>query len=163
MKVSDIILGSLVAGIGLIALIAASMQPKPFFGSGYGGGFFPSIVGVALVLAGAMLTLSSLRDKTVRPLVIMGDWVRSPRHVSNVAVVLASLVFYIFFSNALGFIVTSLLVMFATLVQFTRDPVRSAVVAAVTTIVVKIGFQDFLLVPLQWGILEQYAGALSWR
>lgn len=41
MKVSDIIMGPIIIAIGAITLIAASMQPKPFFGSGYGGGCSP--------------------------------------------------------------------------------------------------------------------------
>lgn len=163
MKVSDVILGPIVALIGAIALIASSMQPKPFFGGSYGGGFFPSIISVALIAAGGLLTLESIRSKSLRPLLQMGPWVHSPRHIANGGVVLGSLVFYILFSESLGFIIISVIVVFATLLQFTRAPLSSLIVALVATAVVKIGFQDLLLVPLPWGLLEPYAGVLTWK
>ncbi|MCO5073661.1 MAG: tripartite tricarboxylate transporter TctB family protein [Rhizobiaceae bacterium] len=163
MKVSDLIMGPVIVGIGIIALVAATMQPKPFFGTGYGGGFFPSVIGYALVVAGLLLTLNGWRERAIQPLLVIGNWARSPRHIANAAVVLASLGFYIFFSTYLGFIIASFLVVFANLLQFTRAPGRSLVVAVLTILVVKVSFQDLLLVPLPWGLLEPYAGALSWR
>lgn len=163
MKVSDIIMGPIIVGIGAIALIASTMQPKPFFGSGYGGGLFPSIVGTALVLAGLMLILNGWRERGVQPLLVMGSWVRSPRHIANAAVVLGAIAFYVLFSNALGFILAGFLVVFATLLQFTRAAVPSLIVAVVTTLVVKFAFQDMLLVPLPWGVLQPYVGVLTWR
>ena len=163
MKVSDIIMGPIIAGIGILAIVAATMQPKPFFGTGYGGGFFPSIIGYALVVAGGLLLVNGWRQRDVQPLVVMGSWVRSPTHMANAAVVLGVLVFYILFSNFLGFVIAGFVVVFATLLQFTRSPVRSLILAGVTTLVVKFAFQDMLLVPLPWGLLEPYAGVLSWR
>lgn len=163
MKVSDIIMGPIIGGIGLITLIAASMQPKPFFGSGYGGGLFPSIVGSSLIVAGLLLTLGGWRDRGAQPLLVMGSWVHSPRHIANACMVLGVIAFYVLFSDALGFILAGFVVVFATLLQFTRAPVPSLVVAVVTTLVAKFAFQDMLLVPLPWGILQPYAGVLTWR
>lgn len=163
MKVSDIIMGPVIAMIGLITLIAASMQPKPFFGTGYGGGLFPSIIGCGLVAAGSVLALNGWRQRGLQPLVVMGNWVRSPRHVANAATALGMILFYVLFSNYLGYMIAGFLVIFITLLQFTHAPLKSLAVAAVTTLVVKFGFQDLLLVPLPWGLLEPYAGVLSWR
>src|SRR5690606_21356104 len=112
MKVSDIIMGPIIIAIGAITLIAASMQPKPFFGSGYGGGLFPSVVGSGLVVAGLLLALNGWRERGVQPLLVMGNWVRSPRHIANAAVVLGAIAFYVLFSNYLGFIFAGFLVVF---------------------------------------------------
>lgn len=163
MKLSDILMGPIIVAIGIVALIAASVQPKPFFGTGYGGGLFPTVVGCGLLLAGVLLTLNGWKERASQPLVVIGGWVQSPRHIANAAVVLGVLVFYILFSKFLGFILAGFVVVFVTLLQFTRAPVRSLIVALVTTLVVKVGFQDVLLVPLPWGILEPYAGVLTWR
>lgn len=163
MKVSDVILGPIVVAIGVIALIAASMQPKPFFGGGYGGGFFPAIAGGVLIVAGIALAFTGWQQRAATPLLEMGSWVNSPRHIANAVVVIGSLIFYILLSNFLGFIIAGFLVTFVTLLQFTRAPLGSFVVAAVAILVVKVGFQDFLLVPLPWGLLEPYAGVLTWR
>lgn len=165
MKVSDVILGPLVVAIGLIALYASSLQPRPFFGSAYGGGLFPTIVAIGLVAGGLMLTLSGWREHAAAAtrLVEMGSWIRSPRHVANVLVVLGALLFYILTSNWLGFIISGFITVLAPLLQFTRAPLASAIVSVVTIVVVKIGFQDILLVPLPWGLLEPFAGVLRWR
>lgn len=163
MKVSDIVLGPVVVAIGLIALYASTLQPRPFFGSAYGGGLFPTIIGIGLVGAGAVLTLSGRRERAGARLVEMGGWLGSPRHVANVLVVLGALLFYILTSTWLGFIISGFITVLVPLLQFTRAPLPSLVVAAITIAVVKIAFQDMLLVPLPWGLLEPYAGVLRWR
>ena len=163
MKVSDVILGPIVLAIGLMALYASTLQPKPFFGSAYGGGLFPSIIGIALICGGALLTLSGWRERAGARLVDFGSWISSPRHIANVLVVLGALLFYILTSNWLGFIISGFITVLAPLLQFTRAPVASLVVAVITIVVVKIGFQDILLVPLPWGLLEPYVGVLTWR
>jgi len=163
MKVSDVILGPIVLAIGLMALYASTLQPKPFFGSAYGGGLFPSIIGIALICGGALLTLSGWRERAGARLVDFGNWISSPRHIANVLVVLGALLFYILTSNWLGFIISGFITVLAPLLQFTRAPVASLVVAVITIVVVKIGFQDILLVPLPWGLLEPYVGVLTWR
>lgn len=167
MKVSDAILGPIVMAIGLIAIYASSLQPRPFFGSAYGGGFFPTIVGIGLVGGGLLLTLSGWRERhasgTAPRFVEMGGWVRSPRHVANVIVVIGALIFYIATSDWLGFLISGFIVVFVTMYQFSRALLVSLVIAIVTIVVAKLAFQDVLLVPLPWGLLEPYAGVLRWR
>lgn len=163
MKVADVILGPFVVAIGIVALLAASMQPKPFFGGGYGGGFFPSIIGIGLVGAGLLLTWSGWRERAATPLLVLGDWVRSPRHIANVATVIGALLFYIFTSGWLGFILSGLIALFVTMLQFSRAFLLSLAISVIAILIVKVSFQDLLLVPLPWGVLEPYAGALTWR
>jgi len=163
MKVSDLILGPTIAALGAIVLVASSQQPKPVFGGSYGGGFFPSILGVVLIFCGLALAWTGWRKRADVPLLAMGNWVESPRHIGNVAVVLVTLLFYILTSGFLGFIVSAGLVCFALLWQFTRKPLMSLLIAVVTVIAAKSLFQDLLLVPLPWGFLEPYAGVLTWR
>lgn len=163
MKVSDIIMGPLLAALGVIVLVASSMQPKPVFGSAYGGGFFPSILGAVLLVTGVILATAGWRNRAATPLVVMGDWVESPRHVANTAIVLGALLFFILTSEALGFLISAVIAVLALLLQFTRKPMLSILVAVATVIVAKLAFQDVLLVPLPWGILEPFAGVLTWR
>lgn len=163
MKVSDLILGPIIAALAVIILVASSMQPKPVFGGAYGGGFFPTILGAVLLLCGLALTYTGWRKRASVPLLAMGNWVESPRHVANTIAVLGTLLFYILTSGFLGFIISAGLACFALLWQFTRRPVSSLVIALVTVIVAKWLFQDMLLVPLPWGFLEPFAGVLSWR
>lgn len=171
MKVSDVVLGPVIVAIGLIAIYASSLQPRPFFGSAYGGGFFPTIVGIGLVGGGLLLTVSGWRERVAARgatgaalgLVAMGGWIRSPRHVGNVLVVLCALIFYIATSDWLGFLISGFIVVFATMYQFSRALLTTLVVSLITILVAKLAFQDLLLVPLPWGLLEPYAGVLRWR
>jgi len=163
MKVSDIVLGPIVVALGVIALIASSMQPRPIFGGGYGGGFFPAIVGIGLVGTGLILSWNGWRERAAVPLVAFESWIHSRRHLANVAVVIAALLFYILTSSWLGFIITGFISLFVTMLQFTRAPLASFIVSVATIAVVKVTFQDMMLVPLPWGLLEAYAGVLTWR
>ncbi|RUT28258.1 hypothetical protein EMQ25_16865 [Arsenicitalea aurantiaca] len=163
MKVSDLILGPVIALFGVLVMVAATLQPRPIFGSGYGGGFFPGFIGTGLLLAGLMLAWTGWRSRDTGPLLVMGAWARSPVHLANAATVIAALIVYILASGFLGFLITGAMVTFATLWQFTRQPVMSLAVTIVAVIVVKYIFQDLLLVPLPLGVLSPFAGILSWR
>lgn len=163
MKVGDHIVGPVIAVIGAAILIAASQQPRPFFGGGYGGGFLPSILGSGLLVSGLVLGWTGWRARATSPLIEFGDWVESPRHIGNVAVVIGALIFYILTSDSLGFLLSGTIVLFVTLLQFTRHAIKSLLVSLIAIVVIKVMFQDILLVPLPWGILEDYAGVLTWR
>jgi len=163
MKVGDHILGPVIALGGAAVMIAASQQPKPVFGSSMGGGFFPSLLGAGLILSGLVLGLGGWRRRNVAPMFRPGAWVGSPRHVANVATVIGGLILYIATSRTLGFMPAGTLVLFLTLWQFTRRPALSLLVSVISILVIKVMFQDMLRVPLPWGVLEPWAGPLTWR
>jgi putative tricarboxylic transport membrane protein len=128
-------------------------------GQDYGAAFFPRVIAVAMALLGASLIVHGLRTRAGNPWVETLDWMRSPRHAANFALILAALVFYILISDTLGFALSSIIILFVLLLRL-RGPATwrsSAAIAIVGTIVIQQFFGQFLRVPLPWGVFEAYA------
>ncbi len=158
MKVNDAISGALFVGLaGLIFVFTSHFRVMP--GQDYGAAFFPRAIAVLMVLLGAALIVNGIRERGVKPWAETLDWMRSPRHVANFALVLAAIVFYILISDSLGFAITAVVTLYALLLWL-RGPrfwVSSAVISLVAMIAIQQFFGQFLRVPLPWGILEAYA------
>jgi putative tricarboxylic transport membrane protein len=73
------------------------------------------------------------------------------------AVLLGSVVFYILVSDALGFLITAVLMLMALFRSLQVAWGRSAFWAVVATLVVHFAFYKLLRVPLPWGILTPMA------
>jgi putative tricarboxylic transport membrane protein len=157
-KVNDAVSGALFVGLaGLIFFFTSHFRSMP--GQDYGAAFFPRTIAVLMALLGAALIVKGIRERSGKPWVEALDWMRSPRHVANFALVLAALVFYILVSDSLGFAITAFLVLYALLLWLRGPPfwVSSAVISLVSMIGIHQFFGQFLRVPLPWGILESYA------
>ena len=86
------------------------------------------------------------------------DWVRSPRHIAALVVLLGSVVFYIAASDWLGFLPTAALILFAMFVGAAGAAApRALLLAVVATLVIHFAFYKLLRVPLPWGLLTPYA------
>jgi putative tricarboxylic transport membrane protein len=91
----------------------------------------------------------------VQPLVGGGAWLRSGPHLINFLAVVGGLLLYLLLSDWLGFILTSLLLLFCWLVLFRGGkPVSSLVIALGVTLAVDYAFSQLLLVPLPLGVLQ---------
>ena len=85
-------------------------------------------------------------------LVVLGEWTKSPKLVSNICLIPGSLVFYMLVSNLLGFIVT-VIVMLTFTIWWLRGHLLSAFVVSVASAVsVYAFFSKLMLVPLPAGI-----------
>jgi putative tricarboxylic transport membrane protein len=152
-------LNDAVIGIALIlfalAMIAYTRTFPAMPGQDYGPALFPVLIGIGLVVAGGILVASGLRRRRAEPLFGGGAWLRSPPHVVNFLAVVGGLLFYILASDWLGFILTSLLLLFGWLLLFRGGkPISSLVIALVVTLVVDYAFSQLLLVPLPLGLLQ---------
>lgn len=158
MKVNDAISGAFfVALAGLIFAFTAHFRSMP--GQDYGAGFFPRTIAVVMAILGVSLIVTGLRNRAGRPWAETFEWMRSPRHAANFALVLAALVFYILVSDSLGFAITGFLTLYVLLLWL-RGPrfwLSSAVISVASIVVIQQFFGEFLRVPLPWGILEAYA------
>ena len=86
------------------------------------------------------------------------DWARSRWHVANFILVIASLVFYILFSDIVGFDLIGTMILFALFASLRKGHLGSSFVSAlVATCIIHYVFGHFLRVPLPWGIFENYA------
>jgi putative tricarboxylic transport membrane protein len=152
-------LNDAVIGVALVLFALAMILYTRTFpampGQDYGPALFPVLIGSGFLLTGAILIVSGLSRLRSEPLFGSGEWLRSGPHVTNFLSVVGGLLFYILISNWLGFIPTSLLLLFCWLVLFRGGkPISSFLIALAVTLVVDYAFSQLLLVPLPLGVLQ---------
>ncbi len=110
MKFNDAIVGLVVALFGALVISQAWYFPKAQH-IPYGPGFLPTLLGIGLIICGSVLTIGRLVARDRQPLLALGEWSRSPRHVVGFLLVLASLGFYVLFADDIGHFVCSVLIL----------------------------------------------------
>ena len=156
MKLNDAIFGLVLLALGGIVLFAIQGFPK-IPGQSVGPALFPGMIATGLCIAGALLVLRGVRERARQPWLVWDDWVRSPRHIVALVVLLGSVVFYIAASNWLGFLPTAALILMALFSVLRVPPGRAALLAVVATLAIHFAFYKLLRVPLPWGVLTPYA------
>jgi len=156
MRLNDAIFGLLLVALGGFVLFAVQGFPK-IPGQPVGPALFPGLVACGLCVAGLVLLVQGWRARATQRWLEWGDWVRSPRHVIALGVLLAGIVFYIAASGRLGFIPTSVIILAGLLLALRVKPGRAIAVAVIATLVVHFAFYKLLRVPLPWGVLAPYA------
>jgi putative tricarboxylic transport membrane protein len=152
-------LNDAVIGIALVLFALAMIWHTRSFpampGQDYGPALFPTLIGIGFIVTGAILIASGLARRRTEPWFAGGAWLRSSHHVIDFLAVVGGLLFYILASDWLGFILTSLLLLFGWLVLFRGGrPISSLVIAVAVTLVVDYAFSQLLLVPLPLGVLQ---------
>lgn len=156
MKLNDAVLGLVFLALGSSVLFAIRNFPK-IPGQPVGPALFPGLIAAGLCVAGALLVFGGLRQRPRQPWLVWEDWVRSPRHVLALAVLLGAVVFYIVAVDWLGFLPTAVLILVALFSALRVPPARSLLLAVAATLVVHFAFYKLLRVPLPWGLLTPYA------
>jgi len=155
-KLNDAVFGLLLFALGAAVLVAVQGYPK-IPGQPVGPALFPGLVAAGLCVAGVLLVARGWRLRNEERWVAWGAWVRSPRHVLALAVLLGAIVFYILAADALGFLPTAAIIL-AALFLVLRVPVPAAIVIAVlASLLVHTAFYKLLKVPLPWGVLKGVA------
>jgi putative tricarboxylic transport membrane protein len=105
-----------------------------------------------------MLMVSGLRGAGRAPWITLADWAREPRSYALFFSVVGAVLFYIFLSGTLGFLLCGAL-MLTALLMITRGAgtiISSAAIAVVVTIVIHLVFAEMLRVPLPFGVIERW-------
>lgn len=150
MKFNDAVLGAVFLALSIAVLVTIQGFPK-IPGQSIGPGAFPGLI--AVLLAGCSLALiwRGFRDKT--PMVAVGAWLSSPRHVQNFLIATGGLVFYVLASEKLGFLICGAIILLALFLTL-RVRARLAVpLALVLPVLIHVMFYKLLRVPLPWGVL----------
>ena len=155
MKLNDAIFGLVLLVLGATVLFVIQGFPK-IPGQPVGPALFPGLIAFGLCVAGALLVARALK-RPRQAWLVWDDWVRSPRHVLALAVLLGAVVFYIVAVDWLGFLPTAVLILVALFSALRVPPARSVLLAIAATLVVHFAFYKLLRVPLPWGLLTPYA------
>ena len=156
MRVNDAVFGFLLMALGAAVLWAVQGFPK-IPGQPVGPALFPGLIAVALCACGLLLVWRGLRERARQPWLAWDDWVRSPRHIAALAVLLGSIVFYIVAAQRLGFLPVAALILWALFTVLRVAPLRALLIAVVAALLVHLAFYKLLRVPLPWGVLTPYA------
>nr|WP_269117432.1 tripartite tricarboxylate transporter TctB family protein [Ramlibacter monticola] len=153
---NDAIFGLLLMALGAAVLVAIQGYPK-IPGQPVGPALFPGLIAAGLCICGVLLVARGWRARATQPWLAWDAWVRSPRHLLALAVLLGSVVFYILAVDRLGFLVTATLILAALFLVLRVPPVRAVGIALVATLLVHLAFYKLLRVPLPWGVLTGVA------
>ena len=149
MKFNDVIPGVLLFLFSSFVMVNARSLPS-LPGYAYSAGFFPTITAAALMICSVMLIVKGIYSKA--KLVVLGDWVKSPKLISNIVLIPLNLVFYIAFANKLGFILTSTIMLIVT-IWWLRGKIVSTAITSVCVSLFAYGFfYKMMMVPLPPGL-----------
>ena len=154
MRFNDAVLGFVILVFGAAAALYADMTFPSLPGQEFGPAFFPTIIGTVLFGCGVILLVQGIARQRSEPLLVFGEWARLPRHVVNFFLVFLALIAYILFTDSIGFIPVSFLILSVLMVRFGSGWITAIVIGLVATLIIHTLFYKFLLVPLPWGILE---------
>lgn len=150
MKFNDAVLGAVFLALSIAVLVHIQGFPN-IPGQKIGPGAFPGLIAVILAGCAVALIWRGFRDQA--PLVAVGAWLGSPRHVRNFALTIGALVFYILAAEALGFLICGAVILLALFLTLRVRPLVALPLAVVLPIVIHLIFYKLLRVPLPWGVL----------
>ena len=156
MKLNDAVFGILLMLLGAAVLVAVQGYPK-IPGQPVGPALFPGLIAAGLCVGGVLLMARGWRARATQGWLAWDDWVRSPRHIGALAVLLASVVFYILAADRLGFLLIAPAILLALFLVLRVPPLRAVVIALAATLLVHFAFYKLLRVPLPWGVLKGIA------
>lgn len=159
MKISDAIFGAVFLLVGLVAIAHVQGFPR-IPGQQVGPALFPGLVAAGLAVCGVLLIVSGYRKRAAEPWAETADWMRSGRHFVAFTSIVGGVVAYVLVADAVGFLIVApiLLWLWFTVLGVRRG--TAIVVAIAATLVIWYAFYRLLRVPLPWGILTPYTGAI---
>jgi putative tricarboxylic transport membrane protein len=159
MKINDAIWGALLLLLSVAILIHIQSFPN-IPGQKVGPSLFPGFIAVALATCALALIATGLaarRRGGEQPWIGAEPWMRSPRHIAALMLVVGVNVFYILLVDVLGFIPTGVIYLAALFAVFGVRMRWILPLALIVTLVIHYSFYKMLRVPLPWGLLERFA------
>lgn len=147
MRLNDLALGLLVL-FGGIAVFVSACDFTAIPGQTYGAGTMPRAIALATVVLGLFMTGRSLAAGTWRPGLARAGWTRSPGAIFAVLAVLGAVIFYVVASPVLGFVPTTVAVLFALMLTLRTAPLTALAVSVLACVVIQQAFGRALMVPL---------------
>ena len=147
MKLNDLSLGILVLLSG-VGIYLSALQFSPIPGQAYGAETMPTTIALVAIGLGVFMIGKAVVVRNAAPVLALADWTRSPMALVGLSVAIGLVVFYILFSQAIGFVPTAFLVIVTLMLTLRTRPVTAILVSLLATIVIQQAFGRLLLVPL---------------
>jgi len=152
MKINDALSGAILFAFALLILFLIRDYPT-IPGQNIGPAAFPGLLAGLLAVCSLALIWRGLRQQPRGRWLELGAWIRSGLHLRNFLLTIASLLFYILASEALGFIVTATILLAILFWALKVRPGLIVPLAIGVTLLIHLIFYKGLRVPLPWGIL----------
>jgi putative tricarboxylic transport membrane protein len=150
MRFNDAVIGVAAMIFGLVVVVHVQSYPE-MDGGMPGPSLFPTVLGILILIAGAVQIPRGIRSRA--PFAkCLPDF--TPKGVANIAMTIAGVLFYVYASDFLGFLLTSFCVMFVLMLLLKGKFALSALVAAGAALCIYIVFNKMLLVPLPAGLFS---------
>lgn len=154
MRINDAILGVITVAMSIFIIVVARTFPA-LPGVPYGPGVFPTIIAGCMMLGGVILIFNGIRQLPEIGWLKLDPWAKTPRSYITLGLIFAALLFYILFSDKLGFIINCVLILFSLLL-WTRGSERilsSSIISVSFSLIIYLVFVKFMRVPLPSGLL----------
>jgi putative tricarboxylic transport membrane protein len=155
-KVNDAVIGFLLVALGSAVLFAIRGFPK-IPGQPVGPALFPGLIATGICITGLLLVVRGWRVRREQRWLAWDDWVRSPRHIAALAVLLGAIAFYIVAADKIGFLPIAVLILTAMFTVLRVPLGRALLIAVIATLAIHFAFYKLLRVPLPWGVLKNWA------
>jgi putative tricarboxylic transport membrane protein len=154
MRINDAITGLIIIVFSVLVLLVASTY-RGLPGVPYGPGLFPSLIAWCLLLGGGVLVFQGLPRLKVGWL-FLDPWAKAPRTYGTLGAIFSALLFYILFSETIGFLITAVAILFP-LMLWTRGATywrSSLIISIFFSLIIYFVFGWMLRVPLPRGLLD---------
>ena len=152
MKLNDALLGFVFLALSIAVLVAIQGYPR-IPGQSIGPGAFPGLI--AILLAGCSIALiwRGWRERHAQPLITLGAWLASPRHLRNFLLTVGALVFYVLAAEKIGFLICGAVILLSLFLALRVKPWLALALAVCVPLLIHLIFYKLLRVPLPWGVL----------
>jgi putative tricarboxylic transport membrane protein len=114
------------------------------------------LLAVLLAVCSVLLIIKGLKAKRNEAWIEVGGWVKSWFHLRNFLITIFCLLFYIYFSDRLGFLITATAVVSLMFWALKVRPTWILPIALTVALVIHTIFYKGLRVPLPWGVLTPF-------
>jgi putative tricarboxylic transport membrane protein len=151
-RFNDALLGAVFLALSVAVLVHIQGFPN-IPGQKIGPGAFPGLITIVLGCCSVALIWRGWRERRSQPLVAVGAWLTSPRHVLNFLVAVGALAFYILAADKVGFLLCGAIILLALFLTLRVRAALALPLALLLPIVIHVIFYKLLRVPLPWGVL----------
>ena len=153
MRFNDAIVGLFLSVLAIMVLFHVETFPSlPLHD--VGPATLPRVLAWVLLICSVYLIFDGIRKRTTLAGVSLGSWARNSQAWRRLALVPVAVLTYTFAAVPVGFIPTTMLVLFVLVIDFSNGRwLAAAIISVVFTIVIYLVFVHILLVPLPPGIL----------